>query len=60
MPRMSAEARGASVFMTGGLLAAVPVGLSVEAAKIWQDVVSAKPADWFDAGSLLLLQQLLI
>lgn len=57
MARMSAEARGASAYRAGSKAPVPPSGLSKEAAAIWNDVVSAKPIDWFDGGSLALLGQ---
>jgi len=54
---MSAEARSASAYLAGCEPPPVPEGFSPEAAKIWRDVVSAKPVDWFDGGSLSLLSQ---
>lgn len=57
MARISAEARGASVYRAGGKLPQAPANFSKEAADIWREVVSAKPVDWFDGGSLRLLRQ---
>lgn len=57
MPRIGAEARGASAYRSGSKAPEVPAGFSKEATAIWNEVVSAKPVDWFDGGSLRLLAQ---
>jgi hypothetical protein len=57
MPRMSAEARGASVYQAGGEAPSVPSELTPQEAAIWREVVDSKPVDWFDGGSLGLLRQ---
>jgi hypothetical protein len=55
MPRISAEAKAASIFRVGGQYPKPPSGFSGAKAKMWRDIVHSKPLDWFSAGSLLLL-----
>lgn len=57
MPRISAEARAASAYAVGGRHPPPPKDLFPEEAKLWRDIVKAKPLGWFDAGSLPLLAQ---
>lgn len=53
---MSAEARSAAGFRSGGgEYAAPPETLNIREQEIWNSIIRSKPADWFDAGSLLLL-----
>lgn len=56
MPRISAENRSASVFRAGGKHPEPPKGISPRAKRIWRDIVTSKPFDWFEAGSLVLLR----
>jgi hypothetical protein len=56
MPRISAEARGAAALRAGGKLPDPPKDLSDEAKLVWKAVTASKPVDWFDAGSLVLLE----
>lgn len=58
MPRISAEARSASALRAGAAPPEPPKHLSKEAAEVWRAVAASKPADWFDAGAQLLLEQL--
>jgi len=53
--RSSAEDRAAS-FYRAGKLAAPDKAMSAGAKAIWRKIVSDKPIDWFDAGSLGLLR----
>lgn len=53
--RSSPEHRAAS-FYRAGKLAAPDKAMSAEAKAIWRKIVSDKPIDWFDAGSLGLLR----
>ncbi len=57
MPRISAEERSASMYRAGGVAPVAPDTLTADQKKIWRDVVSAKPADWFDTGNLALLRR---
>lgn len=56
MPRISAEARGAAAFRAGGAVPEPPKALSKESAAVWREIAASKPTDWFDAGSLVLLE----
>ena len=57
MPRMSAEERAAAKWRAGKDLPKPPKYLPLEARHLWVDIVSSKPAGWFDAGNLPLLAQ---
>ncbi len=56
MPRQSAESRSIAGFRAGSAPPAPPKHLSKGAAIVWVQIVASKPADWFDAGSLVLLE----
>jgi len=58
MSRQSAESRAAASFLAGSAPPEPPKHLSKEAAAVWRAVAASKPADWFDAGSQLLLETL--
>jgi len=55
MPRQSPEARAASLFLPGAQAPEPPADLAPAEAQLWLAIVQAKPAGWFDAGSLHLL-----
>ena len=55
MPRLSADARAAAAFRTGGHRPP-PRGLCPRARAIWRAIVLERPVDWFDAGSAPLLR----
>src|SRR5436190_20097899 len=55
MPRTSAEERAGSLYRAGVNPADPPRVLSARAKQIWRQIAAAKPADWFDGGSLGLL-----
>lgn len=57
MPRISAEARGATSFQPDAKPHSAPETLTPGERKIWYDIVNSKPHDWFDQGSLLLLER---
>jgi phage terminase small subunit len=57
MPRASAEARSAATWRAKGEWPAAPAYLSREAKKLWKQIVEARPADYFQPGSLQLLEQ---
>jgi hypothetical protein len=57
MPRMSAEDRAAVKWRAGRDLPTPPKYLPLAARHLWADIVSSKPAGWFDAGNLPLLAQ---
>jgi phage terminase small subunit len=57
MPRMSAEERAAAKWRAGENLPKPPKYLPLEARHLWVDIVSSKPAGWFDPGNLPLLAQ---
>jgi hypothetical protein len=59
MPRQSVEAKAGARFRARpkNELPQPPEHLSLEARKIWARILSTKPADWFDEGSLVLLAQ---
>jgi hypothetical protein len=59
MPRQSVEAKAGARFRARpkNALPQPPEHLSQKARKIWARVISTKPADWFDEGSLVLLAQ---
>jgi len=56
MPRQSPEARSAAAFLTGVQAPEPPADLLPGEVKLWVEIVQSKPAGWFDAGSLLLLE----
>lgn len=56
MARMSVEARAAAAFRSGATPPKPPSHLSKEAKAVWNDVVTSRPVDWFDSGSLPLLE----
>lgn len=56
MPRSSAEELTASFFRAGSKYPEAPRSLNSEAAQIWNDIVSSRPADFFKPGSLTLLE----
>jgi hypothetical protein len=55
VPRQSAEARSAASFVAGGAPPRAPAHLSKAAKVLWAEIAASKPADWFDAGSGVLL-----
>ena len=57
MPRMSAEARGAATFQPDVKPHAAPENLTQDEQKVWYDIINSKPVDWFDQGSLVLLER---
>jgi len=56
MPRQSAEARAAAALTAGGGAPRPPKHLSKEAAAVWREIAESKPADWFDPGACVLLE----
>jgi phage terminase small subunit len=59
MPRRSPEALAGIAWRTRNKLQVKPMPpgyLSREAKKLWVDIVSSRPPDYFDAGSLPLLE----
>ena len=57
MPRVSIEARAAATFRAGAARPAPPRHLSAAAKRLWEAIVSDRPADWFRPGSYELLEQ---
>lgn len=57
MSRMSAEARSASAFKSGGKPPPPPDGFAEAESKIWRKITRQKPLGWFDEGSLPILSQ---
>ena len=57
MPRHSAEERSAASWRADGKHPVPPGYLSREAKKLWREIVGARPADYFQPGSLQLLEQ---
>jgi hypothetical protein len=56
MPRRhSAEQRAGSFFRVGGQPIEPPRVLTTRAKRIWREIVTSKPMDWFDAGNAGLL-----
>jgi hypothetical protein len=55
MPRKSAEARSAAVFLATPL--EPPTDLDPRAAELWWEIVRSHPADWWNGGSLTLLRR---
>lgn len=51
----TAVERAAAFYRAGKTAKAPPKDLSGRARLIWREIVSAKPVDWFDGGSLGLL-----
>jgi hypothetical protein len=56
MSRQSAEERSASYFRAGKKPPEPTRGMTPAARRIWRDIVSGKPVDWFDSGSLPMLR----
>jgi phage terminase small subunit len=56
MPRISAEARSAAAHRAGGKPPPPPAHLPADAAAVWKEIAASKPPDWFDPGSLGLLE----
>lgn len=56
MPRVSAEARAAASWRVGGAHPEPPKHLSRDAKAVWCSIVRARPADYFEPGSLHLLE----
>jgi hypothetical protein len=54
---MSAEARSAAVWREGGQHPEPPASLSKEAKRLWNEIVRARPIDYFQPGSRTLLAQ---
>ncbi len=57
MPRASAEARGATSFQPDAKPHVAPECLTQDERLVWDDIINSKPHDWFDQGSLLLLER---
>jgi hypothetical protein len=57
MPRISAEARAASAYEAVRRRPGPPKDFSPQEINLWRDIIRSKPAGWFDAGSLPLLEQ---
>ncbi len=57
MPRQSADARSAAAYRAGAEGPPPPKRLGKETAAEWRKIVASKPADWFDAGAQILLEQ---
>jgi hypothetical protein len=58
MPRISPEARSASLWRAGNAPPPPPKDLSPEAQKIWKRLAGSRPGDWFDAAAQELLKRL--
>lgn len=56
MPRLSADARAAAAFRAGGGHPRPPKGMPKGAAKVWREIVEARPVDFFQPGQLHLLE----
>jgi phage terminase small subunit len=56
MPRLSAEARAGAAWRAGGEPPSAPAHLNCEARTIWDEIVHDRPADFFQAGGLVLLE----
>lgn len=57
MPRQNVEAMSAALWRAGATPPKPPGYLSREAKKLWNEIVEARPADYFQPGSLELLAQ---
>jgi hypothetical protein len=57
MPRASPEARGATSFQPDTKPHLAPKNLTPDERQVWYDIINSKPLDWFDQGSLLLLER---
>jgi phage terminase small subunit len=57
MPRISSEAKSGALWRAGIDPPKAPKHLSREAKTIWTSIVQSRPADFFDAGNLPLLEQ---
>lgn len=57
MPRHSVEERSAGLWRAGSEHPMPPAYLSKDAKKLWKEIVGARPADYFQPGSLQLLEQ---
>jgi hypothetical protein len=58
MPRQSAEARGASIYLAGTKPLPVPKSLKPAASRrVWLATVNARPADYFGPGDVPLLER---
>jgi hypothetical protein len=60
LPRQSAEARSAAVWREGGQHPQPPKHLSRAAKAVWHEIVDCRPVDFFQPGSLHLLEQLCV
>jgi hypothetical protein len=58
MPRISAEARAAAMWRTGGSGPRPPRHLPAAERRVWAEIVAGYPLDYFKAGSQFLLEQL--
>lgn len=56
MARQSAESRSAAALRAGSAPPAAPKHLSKAAAAVWTEIAASKPADFFDAGARVLLE----
>lgn len=56
MPRISAEARSAAAWRAGGKHPTPPRHLGREAKSVWKEIVGIRPPDYFEPGSLHLLE----
>lgn len=57
MPRHSAESRSAASWRAKSAHPTAPSYLSRDAKKLWREIVGARPVDYFQPGSLQLLEQ---
>jgi hypothetical protein len=58
MPRRSAEDVAGALWRAGSLPPKPPAHLSRQAKAIWREIAGSRPADYFRAGNLVLLEQL--
>jgi hypothetical protein len=56
VPRQSAEAKAAATYLAGSRAPDPPGRLGAEGKTLWREISASKPPDWFDAGSLPLLE----
>jgi hypothetical protein len=57
VPRLSAEARRAASLSKSSGSVSPPRHLTKDGKRLWRDIVSAKPVDWWNPGALALLAQ---
>jgi hypothetical protein len=54
--RMSAEAKSASLWRTGGVAPPPPAHMDATAKRLWRQITHSRPADFFAPGATQLLE----